>query len=89
MGGADISNYNDQLGDNVVFIYDNEPRNKQITDRMSRHIQNGDSIVIWPSDIKEKDINDMVMGGQSVQHLVESNIYCGLSAKLKFNEWKK
>ena len=89
MGGADISNYSDQLGDNVVFIYDNEPRNKQITDRMSKHIQNGDSIVIWPPNIEQKDINDMVMGGQSVQSLVESNVYSGLSAKLKFNEWKK
>ena len=89
MGGADISNYHDQLGNNVVFVYDNEPRNKQITDRMSKHIQNGDSIVIWPSNIEQKDINDMVMGGQSVQSLVESNVYSGLSAKLKFNEWKK
>ena len=89
MGGADISNYIGDLGNNVVFIYDNEPRNKHITDRMSRHIQDGDSIVIWPSNIEQKDINDMVMGGQSVQTLVESNVYSGLSAKLKFNEWKK
>ena len=89
MGGADISNHSNQLGSNIVFVYDNEPRNKQITDRMSRHIKDGDSIVIWPSNIKQKDINDMVIGGQSVQNLVESNVYSGLSATLKFNEWKK
>ena len=89
MGGADISNYHDQLGDNVVFVYDNEPRNKHITERMSRHIENGDSLVIWPTDIKQKDINDMVMSGHLVQHIVESNVYSGLSAKLQFNEWKK
>lgn len=89
MGGADISNCDDILGSDIVFVYDNEPRNKQITDRMSKHIDDGQSVVIWPTDVKQKDINDMVLGGQSVQNLVESNMYSGLSAKLKFNEWKK
>jgi len=89
MGGADISNYSAQLGDDIVFVYDNEPRNTQITDRMARHIDAGESLVIWPSDLKQKDINDMVLGGQLVQTLVESNVYTGLSAKLQFNEWKK
>ena len=88
MAGADISG-SGILGNNVVYIYDNEPRNPQITKRISGHINNGDSVVIWPDNIKFKDINDMVMGGLSVQNLVESNVYTGLSAKLKFNEWKK
>jgi len=88
MAGADISG-SGILGDRVVFIYDNEPRNKQITKRIAGHIDNGDSVVIWPDGIKFKDINDMVLGGLSVQNLVESNVYSGLSATLKFNEWKK
>ena len=88
MAGADISG-SGILGNNVVYIYDNEPRNPQITKRISGHINNGDSVVIWPDNIKFKDINDMVMGGLPVQNLVESNVYTGLSAKLKFNEWKK
>ena len=88
MAGADVSDHG-ILGNNVVYIYDNEPRNPQITKRISGHINNGDSVVIWPDNIKFKDINDMVMGGLSVQNLVESNVYTGLSAKLKFNEWKK
>ena len=72
-----------------VYIFDNEPRNRQITDRIAKHISDGDGVVIWPQNIKEKDINDMYLAGHSVQNLVESNVYSGLSAKLKFNEWKK
>ena len=42
-----------------------------------------------PSNIGQKDINDMVLAGHNVQKLVESNTYSGLQAKLKFNTWKK
>ena len=45
---------------NPVWIYDNEPRNTEIVSRISRTIDRGEKIVIWPSSIKEKDINDMV-----------------------------
>jgi hypothetical protein len=88
MAGADISLHG-ILGNDIVFIYDNEPRNKQITSRIEKHISKGESVVIWPNNIKEKDINDMFLGGHCVQNMVESNTYKGLSAKLKFNEWKK
>ncbi len=74
---------------NPVWIYDNEPRNREITDRISKHIDQGGSVVIWPSSIKEKDINDMVLSGLDVQSVIESNTYTGLQAKLKFTSWKK
>ena len=74
---------------NPVWIYDNEPRNREIVNRISKTIDSNDSVVIWPSDIREKDINDMVLAGLDVQSLVESNIYTGLAAKLKFTNWKK
>ena len=72
-----------------VWIYDNEPRNVEIVKRISNTISKGDKIVIWPSNIVEKDINDMGMSGHNVQELVESNIYNGLEANLKFNTWKR
>ena len=74
---------------NPVWIYDNEPRNREITDRISKTIDSGDSVVIWPDSIDDKDINDMVMSGLDVQSVIESNTYSGLQAKLKFNSWKK
>ena len=72
-----------------VWVYDNEPRNPEITTRISNTIAKGDSVVIWPSNIHEKDINDMVLAGHDVQSIVESNIYKGLEANLQFNTWKR
>jgi len=72
-----------------VWVYDNEPRSKEITTRISKTIAKGDSVVIWPSNIHEKDINDMVLAGHDVQSIVESNTYDGLEAHLKFTTWKK
>jgi transcription elongation factor Elf1 len=72
-----------------VWIYDNEPRNAEIHNRISRVIERGEKVVIWPTYIKEKDINDMILSGLSVQDVIESNTYSGLEAKLKFITWKK
>ena len=74
---------------NPVWIYDNEPRNREITNRIAKTIDAGHSVVIWPDAIDDKDINDMVMSGLDVQSVVELNTYSGLEAKLKFNTWKK
>jgi len=83
---ADISKWG--ISD-PVWIYDNEPRNREITNRISRTIDAGEKVVIWPSHIEEKDINDMVLSGLDAKSIVESNIYSGLEAKLKFTTWKK
>ena len=72
-----------------VWIYDNEPRNREITNRISKTINAGHSVVIWPESIDDKDINDMVMSGLDVQSVIELNTYSGLEAKLKFTTWKK
>lgn len=72
-----------------VWIYDNEPRNREILSRISSAIENGQKVVIWPSTIKHKDINDMVLSGHNVQKMIELNTYSGLEAKLKFTTWKK
>ena len=72
-----------------VWIYDNEPRNTEILSRISRVIELGQKVVIWPPNTEEKDINDMILTGHNVQHIIESNTYSGLEAKLKFNIWKK
>ena len=88
MCGADADVYKWGVSD-PVWIYDNEPRNNEIVKRISTTISKGDKVVIWPSNINEKDINDMVLSGHNVQELAESNIYNGLEANLKFNIWKR
>ena len=72
-----------------VWIYDNEPRSKEIVKRISDTIDRGEKVVIWPNNIYEKDINDMVLAGHDVQSIVESNVYDGLEANLKFTTWKR
>ena len=74
---------------NPVWVYDNEPRSKEIVQRISSTINRGGKVVIWPSNIYEKDINDMVLAGHDVQNIVESNVYEGLEANLKFTTWKR
>ena len=73
----------------AVWIYDNEPRNAEIVKRIQTAISSKQTVVIWPSNVLEKDINDMVLAGHDVQSIVEENIYSGLEATIKFNNWKK
>lgn len=72
-----------------IFVFDNEPRNREIVTRIETTIKRGNEVVIFPKGIKEKDLNDMVLAGHNVQNLVESNVYQGLQATIKLNEWKK
>jgi len=44
----------------VIFIFDNEPRNAEICSLIEKYIDAGRNVVIWPSEINKKDINDMV-----------------------------
>ena len=76
-------------GSNIVLVYDNEPRNKEILQRIERCISRGQRVVIWPTNIYEKDINDMVLCGHNIMSILESNTYSGLEANVKFNNWKK
>ena len=76
-------------GSDTILVYDNEPRNREIVKRIERCIERNQRVVIWPSNILEKDINDMVLAGHDVQSMLESNTYQGLEAKIKFNNWKK
>ena len=72
-----------------IWVFDNEPRNREIVNRISKTIDRGDKVIIWPTSIEHKDINDMVLGGQNIMNVLESNTYSGLKAKIKFNNWKR
>lgn len=74
---------------NYIYVFDNEPRNREIVNRISKTINRGEQVVIWPPTIEQKDINDMVLAGLNVMDVLKSNTYTGLEAKIKFNNWKK
>lgn len=77
---------------NLVLVFDNEPRNKDICKLMDDAIENHYQICIWPEMIKEKDINDMIVSGFSpdeIKDIIDMNTYVNLRAKLEFLNWRK
>lgn len=88
MCGSDVDIKNFGWSD-YIYVFDNEPRNKEIVDRLSKIIDTGNKVVIWPKTIQKKDINDMVLAGHKIMDVLKSNTYSGLEAKVKFTEWKK
>jgi DNA primase len=91
MVGADIDKmfFLSNFETDFVMVYDNEKRNKQIVDRMEKAIEMKFPIVIWPNDLKEKDINDMILAGIDASKIIKENTYMGLEAKAKLIGWKR
>lgn len=88
MNGAEGNG--NSANENAIYVFDAEPRNKEIHGRMEKVIKNGYKICIWPSDVPGKDINDMYLNGlKNVEKLIEDNTYKGLQAELKFQAWRK
>ncbi len=76
----------------VTLIFDNEPRNKQIVEKINLAIDNHFNVVIWPEFIDSKDINEMVLDGFSpdeIQDIISKNTFVNLRAKMEFVNWKK
>ena len=88
VGGADLA----KLKNDVIIIFDNEPRNREICKQMDSCIRFYKKIVIWPDSMKHKDINDMIMAGytkKQIQEIINDNTFSGAAAQLRFAEWKK
>ena len=59
---------------------------------MSTVIDKDFNIVIWSDEVREKDINEMIMNGLSQDKLIkiiEENTYSKLSALTKLSYWRK
>ena len=90
MAGADGSTKGLDKIENAVFVFDAEPRNKEIHLRMEKVINAGHKICIWPSNVLGKDINEMFLNGTTnIEAIIKQNTYSGLEAKLKFTVWRK
>jgi hypothetical protein len=76
----------------IVLIYDNEPRNKDIVRQIEKAIEEHYNVVIWPDMMEEKDVNDMILSGFSpdeIQDIITKHTYQNLRAKMEFINWKK
>lgn len=76
----------------MTIVPDNEPRNKDIISVIKRSIDDGLDVCIWPKDIVQKDINEMIMNGYTnsdVMFIIDQNTYNGLRANMELNRWSK
>jgi hypothetical protein len=71
-----------------IYIWDNEPRNKDIVRLIRTAVKLHEHVVIWPKDFRQKDINDMVNDGIDVRHVIQQRTFQGLMAELEFEAWK-
>ena len=89
VAGADL-NLLELSPNSTTVIYDNEPRNKHTVERMFKSVDKNYHVVVWPQDLKQKDINDMYLSGiEDVKSFIDVHTYHGLEAYLKINQWKK
>lgn len=93
-GGKITSDLNAVSSDKSLFtiVYDNEPRNLETVLKMEKAIKAGFPTCIWPDNISEKDVNDMVLSGvrpEKLVDIIDENTYIGLEASLKLAAWRK
>ena len=90
VAGADLEMK--QLKNKAVYIFDNEPRNTEIIKKMEKLIDKNYQVFVWPKNIKDKDINDLIISGittPEIEKIISSNTFSKLSAKQQLNNWKE
>ncbi len=89
MAGADFM-YLPFEQEGVTIVLDNEPRSREIVERMEKLIENDYSLVIWPDSILQKDINDMILAGvKDLSSIIRNNTFSGLQARMRLAAWKR
>lgn len=76
--------------DRTVVVYDNERHKPDTIKKIEKAIELGYMVCIWPDNIKEKDVNKMIMCGttpEKVREIIDRNLFSGLQAKLKLQHW--
>ena len=80
------------LPEDSIIVVDNQPKNKEVCKIIDKYIKAGKRVVIWPDNVLEKDINEMVLAGVlpvNVEDIISNNVFQNLEAELKFINWRK
>lgn len=78
--------------DRALIIYDNEPRSEFTVKKMEAAVRNGFSVVVWPQDLIQTDINQMILDGYSVadvEQIITERTFSGLAATLEISQWRR
>lgn len=93
VAGSDLRKIDQILPkDKLTLVFDNQPRNKEIVKLMLHCAEEQYRMVVWPESVTEKDINEMVLCGLSldgVKQSINKNTFEGLALKLAINNWKR
>ena len=91
VGSSDLNAVSKVLDrNNVVLVFDNQPRNKQLIDTMVSAANDQYKVVVWPSSVQQKDINEMIINGvDNVKEIIDNNTVHGLALSVRINQWKK
>jgi len=93
IGSSDLKKVDKYIPKTITtLVFDNQPRNVEIVKIMRQSMEDGYNVVVWPDNIKEKDINEMIMSGKSADEIlsvINKSTFNGLSLRLKLNAWSK
>lgn len=88
---SDLSSAAQEYGidpsEDVVLVFDNEPRNKDIVRLIKKAIKGDWKIALWPKTYPFKDVNDGVLGGLDPERILETRVFSGARAELELNRW--
>lgn len=105
--GGDIISQLDRLQiskENCTVVFDNEPRSKHTVEKMLTVTDSQYKICVWPSEIEDKDVNQMIVrkvsgdycktelvanAGNYIQQIIDENTFSGLEARLRISKWRK
>lgn len=76
---------------NLVVVFDNEPRNKELCKQIEKCIDIGYSVSLMP-ETGFKDINDLFLAGytqEKIVQIIDEYTVTGLEAKARYTVWKK
>jgi hypothetical protein len=92
-GNADLVAVAKQLSAaQVILVYDNERKSPEICRQMEQAIKLGHKVVVWPSWITQKDVNEMIISGydiSAIQNIIDTHTFSGLAALTHLVFWKK
>lgn len=92
-GGVELSTLKYLNLENIVIVFDNEPRSKDTVKKIDKCIRHDLKVCIWPEGLQYKDVNDMITKGgftaPEVRDIIDRNTFKGLNAELQLIKWKK
>lgn len=69
----------------VTFVLDND-NSDDLYRKLEKLVNNGERVVIWPDEVKEKDVNEMVVRGwnlKEINRMIDERTFFGPMAKIK------